>query len=458
MSDVYSVKRLTGEIRELLESGYREIWVEGEISNLATPASGHRYFSLKEDDAVIRCALFKHSRRHSSAPPADGMQALLRGRISLYEPRGDLQLIVSHLEDAGEGALRREFERLKRQLSAEGLFDERHKKPLPAYPSVIGVISSHSGAALHDVRVTLERRYPLARLVVYPTPVQGADAADGIIRMLALANRRRAETGAADLLILARGGGSLEDLQAFNDERVARAIFASELPVVSAVGHETDFTIADWVADIRAPTPTAAAEVVAPEVAQLRAALHHQTAALRRAMQHALDVQRQNLDYTANRLVHPRHRLQLAQQSHRALTSELTHRINARLSHHRLQIQQQAAELRYHSPQAQLAKNRRHLTATHNRLTTATTTHLTTAHQRTAHLTNALNLISPAHTLERGYAILQNPQQEIIRDPAKTQKGQTLTATVARGRFLCVVDGTVSEESATTRHSRMIEK
>ncbi|MDD9856817.1 MAG: exodeoxyribonuclease VII large subunit [Gammaproteobacteria bacterium] len=441
MRDVYSVKRLVGELRDALETRYGEIWVEGEISNLSEPRSGHKYFSLVDDDAALRCALFSNRLRQCANAPADGMQALLRGRISVYATRGDLQLIVDHLEDAGEGALRREFERLKRQLSAEGLFADRHKQPLPACPGSIGVISSPSGAALHDIRVTLKRRYRLARLVVYPASVQGERAADELIDMLDIANRRRD----AEVLIVARGGGSLEDLQAFNDERVARAIFASQLPVVSAIGHEVDFTIADLVADRRAPTPTAAAEMVAPELAQLQTDIDRQAGRLRDGVQRAIDDLRLKLDYTAARLAHPRDRLQLAEQSRRALAGELLHLINDRLGRHRQLVRQQAAELRYHSPQAALAHNRQDLAATRHRLTAAAAARLKAARHVLDHLASELHLMSPAHTLERGYAILHDERREVVTDADKTRKGQILTARVARGRFLCVVEGRVEE-------------
>ena len=438
---VYSVKRLVGEIRSLLESSYPEIWVEGEISNLAKPASGHLYFALKDDSALIRCVLFKQRRRQFATAPADGMQVLLRGRIAMYEPRGDLQLMVSHLEDAGEGALRREFEQLKRKLAAEGLFDARHKQPLPAYPGVVGVISSASGAVLHDIRVTLKRRYPVARLIVYPALVQGAGAADSIIDMLRVANHRRE----ADLLILARGGGSLEDLQAFNHEGVARAVFASELPVVSAIGHEIDFTITDMVADVRAPTPTAAAESVSPELAQLRETIAHAGGALYNATRRIMDSVRQNLDYTSARLVHPVHQLQLAGQSRRALTSRLGYLVNNCLDKHRWRIQQQVSGLRYRSPRAMLAQNLQNLAAAHKRLGNAATASFTNAAQTTGHLANKLRLMSPAHILDRGYAILQDQNHDVVFDAGKTRKGQVLTASVSRGKFRCVVDRLLEE-------------
>jgi len=438
---VFSVKRLVTELRASVEQMFRAVWVAGEISNLAAPRSGHKYFSLADDDAVIRCVLFSNRLRAGAAQPADGMQALLRGKVSVYAPRGDLQLIVDHLEDAGEGALRREFERLKRQLAAEGLFADEHKKPLPAYPRAIGVITSKSGAALHDIRVTLARRFPLARLVVYPATVQGARAVDDLVAMLDIANRRRD----AEVLIVARGGGSLEDLQAFNSEAVARAIFASALPVVSAIGHETDFTIADLAADRRAPTPTAAAQLVAPERAQLQVDLRRLAARLRDAAQRAIDDSRLRLDYTAARLTHPRDRLRLAEQSRRALAAELLYLINERIERRRRQLDRQVASVRYHSPRAALADSRRAMTAAHNRLTAAAAAGIDAARARVDRLTFDARALSPTHTLQRGYAILSDQRRKVVTDAARTRKGQVLTARVARGQFLCVVDEPVEE-------------
>ena len=439
---IYSVKTLVGEIRTLLEGNYSEIWVEGEISSLAQPASGHKYFSLKEGDTLIRCALFKNRRQpQPTTAPAEGMQALVRGRLTVYESRGDMQLIVDYLEDAGEGALRREFEQLKRKLSAEGLFDEQHKQPLPAYPKVIGIITSDSGAALHDIRVTMQRRYPVARLIVYPSAVQGANAVPGIIDQLAVANQRRE----VDLLILSRGGGALEDLKAFNDESVARAIFASKLPVVSAVGHEIDFTIADLVADVRAPTPTAAAEIVAPEISQLHRMINQNRNALQQITLRIINHMSQRHDYASARLAHPLHRIDAARQTHNALKDTLGHLVTRHLDQQQLRIQQQTAELRYHSPQDRIEHNRRRIAAICKNLIDTATADFNATTQIIEHLANKLALMDPEHTKKRGYAILQKENQQVVFDADKTTSGETLTASVAHGKFLCVVDRVVEE-------------
>ena len=417
--EIYGVRQLTGELRESLEAGYADIWVRGEISSLAAPPSGHFYFSLKEGDSVIRCALFAGRRRRLPCRPADGMLALVRARVSLYEARGDLQLVVSYLEDAGEGALRREFELLKRKLDEQGLFDARHKQELPAAPARIGVITSAAGAALHDIRVTLRRRWPLARVVVYPTSVQGAEAPAGIVEMLALANRRR-ET---DLLILARGGGSFEDLHAFNTETVARAVFASKLPLISAVGHEIDFTISDLAADARAPTPTAAAEMATPNTGRLRADAARAHDALRAQAQRRIDALRQRLDYAAARLVHP------------------ARRFDAR----RLRLQQCTAALLQYSPRRALDDARRRLAGASGGLRGAAA-RIAARARHIEHLAQKLHLLGPAQTLERGYAVLQARRGAVVTDAAATRRGQVLTARVARGRFECMVGRVISKQ------------
>ncbi len=259
--DVYSVSRLNKEVRLLLESGLPLLWLEGELSNFAAPASGHWYFSLKDSTAQVRCAMWRQRNTQVRFRPKDGMAVLVRARVGLYEPRGEYQLLIEHLEEAGEGALKREFEKLKARLAAEGLFAAERKRPLPAVPRRIGVVSSPTGAAIHDILRVLRARFPAAAVLLYPTAVQGAAAVPEIVRAIEAASRRNE----CDVLIIARGGGSLEDLWCFNDERVARAIAACRVPTVSGVGHEVDVTIADFVADVRAPTPSAAALATVPD-------------------------------------------------------------------------------------------------------------------------------------------------------------------------------------------------
>src|SRR5262245_18506563 len=266
--DIYTVSRLNREARGLLEAGLPSLWITGELSNLSRPASGHWYFTLKDEDAQVRCAMFRSRNLAVKVAPRDGLQVLLRARVGLYEARGEFQLVVDHLEDAGEGELRRRFEALKLKLAAEGLFEAGRKRPLPRFPGRIGVVTSATGAALRDVLHVLARRAPGVGVLIYPVPVQGAGAAREIAATLELAGRRRD----VDVLLLVRGGGSLEDLFAFNDEALARTLAGLELPVVTGIGHEVDFTIADFIAALRAAAPSAAAEIAGPDSGSLLAA------------------------------------------------------------------------------------------------------------------------------------------------------------------------------------------
>jgi len=426
---VYSVKQLTTELSNLLESGYRSIWVEGEISGLATPSSGHLYFSLKEQNSVIRCAYFRNRRNNGTIPPAEGMQVLVSGQISLYSPRGDLQLIVSYLEEAGEGALRRAFELLKRQLSDEGLFDNSHKQPLPRYPKNIGVITSESGAALPDIVTTLQRRYPIGRIILYPTLVQGDEAPKIIADTIRTANLR-AET---DVLILARGGGSLEDLQAFNDEIVAREIFDSAIPIISGVGHEVDFTIADLVSDFRAATPTAAAQQASPDIAELRKRVIVSTQNLYHSMRRHFQFQQQSLDYLISRIRHPSQQLQLFKRLRAYLAQRLGMTASKKLDKHRYNVGQLSGEIRFHAPSNRVITGRQRLERYARSIADIAVQRIADLQNRSNHLGEKLNLMNPKHTLDRGYAILQNAKKQVIMDPRQTRSGETLTARLSRG-------------------------
>ena len=301
--DIYSVSRLNAEIRAVLEGSFPLLWVEGEISNLSTPRSGHSYFSLKDSHAQVRCALFRGKRLLLRFQPNDGDQVLIRARISLYEARGDFQLIVEHMESAGAGALQRAFDELKAKLDKEGLFDTSRKKALPAYPRRIGIITSATGAAVRDILQVLQRRFPALPVLIYPVPVQGQNASREISHALKLADQRQD----CDLLILARGGGSLEDLAAFNDENLARTIAALETPIISAVGHEIDFTIADFVADRRAPTPSAAAELATIDQQVLLDSLQQQRKRLLRSIRQQLHQEKTLLTHLVQKLglLHP---------------------------------------------------------------------------------------------------------------------------------------------------------
>ena len=437
--DVYSVSRLNREVRVLLDRGFPSIWLEAEISNFARPSSGHWYFSLKDAGAQLRCAMFRQRNTLSGLNPRDGQQVLVRGRVSLYEPRGDYQLIVDHMEDAGQGALKREFDRLKVKLAAEGLFAIERKRVLPGLPKRIGVITSPTGAAVRDILHVLKRRFPAIGVLIYPVPVQGAQAAPEIVAALRLA----AERAECDVLILARGGGSLEDLWAFNDEALARQIAASPIPVVSAVGHEIDFTIADFVADVRAPTPSAAAEIVVPDAGEylkafeasglrMRALIGRRLADLARSLEYLR--RRASLVSPATRLSQQAQRLDdLEQRLGRALRQGMTLR-NARLLEHQ-------GRLWRATPASKLRENQAAQAQLLSRLKAAAIANLQRANNRFAPLLRTLNAVSPLATLERGYAIVELEGGGIVRSSAQVRPGDLILARVAHGRIRAKVEG-----------------
>ncbi len=431
--EVYTVTRLNREVRTLLERSLGTLWLEGEISNLARPASGHWYFSLKDDAAQVRCAMFRQRNSGIRFPVRDGLQVLVRARVGLYEPRGEFQLVVDHLEEAGEGALRRRFEQLKRKLADEGLFDARHKQPIPRLPRRIGVVTSPSGAAIRDVLSVLRRRFPAIPVLIYPTSVQGEAAPREIVQALALAGARRD----CDVLILARGGGSLEDLQAFNDEAVARAVFACPIPIVCGVGHESDVSIADFVADERAPTPSGAAERVSPDrdewlqrLAQLR---RRTTQANRRRLQQAaqrIDGLRQRLDRQ-----HPGRRLALHAQRLAELRTRLTRAARQRLARARNEANVARQRLWRASPALRLAAMRLRLSGSRRQLRSGVTSALERARRRVQLADRTLRAVGPLATLERGYAIVTDEQGRVLRDASTVAVDSNIDARLARGRL-----------------------
>ncbi len=375
--------------RDLIEDTLSLIWVEGEISNFAKPASGHIYFTLKDAQAQVRCAMFRPKSQFLRFKPSDGMRVLLRAKASLYEGRGEFQLLVDHLEEAGAGALQRAFEELKAKLKAEGLFDLSHKRALPKFPRSIGIITSASGAAVRDVISVAKRRFPLIDIDVLPVPVQGTDAAPAIIAMLHSANAARRH----DVLLLTRGGGSLEDLWAFNDEALARAIRSSTIPIVAAIGHEVDFTIAEFVADLRAATPSAAAEIMLPDAGEWTHRLHVFREHMRRSLQRKLQSSQQRLDL--------------------ALT-----RLNAQL------------------PQRRLERSKDRLLAGWSRLRAITGHRLEQRALRLGQLARTLNAVSPLATMERGYAILLDADRgHVIRSITQTKSGAQIHARVSDGEI-----------------------
>ena len=430
--EVYTPSALARFVRDLLEDTLPLVWIEGELSNCSRPASGHLYFTLKDTGAQVRCAMFKPRSSWLRFRPADGLRVLARARVSLYEARGEFQLVVESLEEAGEGALRRAFEELKAKLLAEGLFDAALKRALPRMPRRIGVVTSATGAAIRDVLSVLARRFPLADVEVLPVPVQGKDAPPAIVAALAAASR----AGRHDVILLTRGGGSLEDLWAFNDEAVARAIRASAIPVVSAIGHEVDFTIADFASDLRAPTPSAAAELLVPDAGELLAALRRQASRLAQFQRRMLELRAQRLDHLLARLnaQRPQARLSRAgerlQQLHRRLGScarAAVVRGNSRLSLLRTRMLAQ-------HPLARLERGAERARGLRGRLDAGMRAEIERRRSRLAELARTLHAVSPLATLERGYAILlERDSGRVVRSTAQVRAGTRVQARVSDG-------------------------
>jgi len=430
--DVYSVTRVNREVRVLLERGLGVLWVEGELSNFSQPSSGHWYFSLKDRDAQLRCAMFRMKNSLVGFTPRAGAQVLVRGRISVYEARGEYQLIVEHLEEAGIGALRREFERLKAKLAAEGLFALECKRSLPRFPQRIGVITSPSGAALRDILHILARRYPPARVLIYPAAVQGAAAVPALVAALQTASAR----AECEVLILARGGGSLEDLWAFNDERVARAIRACRLPVVSGVGHEIDFTIADLAADARAPTPSGAAELVVPDRNACLELLARTALRLDAGMRRELRANGARFEGTERRLqlAHPGVRLQQQMQRLDDLAQRLSGAARAGLHRDQMRVAQSITRLVRRSPDRVVREYRARHQGVEARLDHAAKECLSRAQHRLALAQRALNTVSPLATLTRGFAIVTRAAGgALLTDAAAVPAGEEIEARLARG-------------------------
>ena len=428
--EVLSVSQLNNRARLLLEDVFAQVWVEGEISNLAKPASGHLYFTLKDGNAQVRCALFRQNAARVREALRDGLAVKVRGKVSLFEGRGDYQLILDSVEPAGDGALRLAFEALKEKLAAEGLFSSERKVALPAHPQRIGIISSPTGAVIRDIISVFNRRAPQVELTLIPSAVQGREATAQIIRALQLADRQ-----GFDALILARGGGSLEDLWCFNEESVARAIDACQTPIISAIGHETDVSISDFVADVRAPTPSAAAELLAPDNSDLL----QRVASLRRRLQVHISNQlaraQLRLDASLRRLRHPGERLR--QQAQRL--DDLDMRLRRALQQQMLQQQQKFARidarLATQHPDRQLQLFNQHLQNLAERLPRAMHGQLQQRQQAFRAAVHGLQLISPLATLGRGYSILLDQRGQAIRSAAQTSPGQKLRARLGDGEL-----------------------
>jgi len=437
--NVFTVSRLNREVRVLLERGLGVLWVEGELSNLAQPSSGHWYFSLKDREAQVRCAMFRQKNSAVHFTPRSGQQVLARGRVSLYEPRGDYQFIIEHLEETGEGALRREFERLKAKLSAEGLFAAELKRSLPRFPRRIGVITSATGAAIRDILHILARRFPPAAVLIYPAPVQGAGAVPALLEAFAMAGARRE----CDVLIVARGGGSLEDLWAFNDERLARAIRACPIPVVSGIGHEIDFTIADFASDARAPTPSGAAELVVPDRQACLDALARTSERISACVRRELRSISAHFDNVRLRLnqCHPGTRLLQQEQRLDDLEQRLAHALRAEIHEDRDRVSDLYARLVNRSPGRLVQDFRLHHAALAARLAQAMKDRFSHTEHRLSLALRTLKSVNPRATLARGFAIISREDGTLVTDSRSITIGESIKVEVARGNLQAQVTG-----------------
>jgi exodeoxyribonuclease VII large subunit len=435
---ILSVSELTAQMKLLLEERFPFVWVRGEVSNLRVPASGHCYFTLKDEKAQIAAVMFRGQNRQLKFAPEDGMAVVGLGRISVYEPRGSYQIILEYLEPAGAGALQVAFEQLKQRLAEAGCFDARHKQPIPFLPRKISVITSPSGAVVHDIITVIGRRYPGVNLEVVPVKVQGPGAEEEIASALELVAQREE----AEVVILARGGGSIEDLQAFNSERVALAIFNCRIPVVSAVGHETDFTIADFVADLRAPTPSAAAELVVPEHAQLLRRQQGLKDALRRGIEQHIARRRKEVEALHHRLRDPRRTIQELWQR----IDDFSGRLQRLAGSHMRRAGQRRdwlhGRLLANSPMLQVHSYNSKLEQIIYKIHKSNTMFLHNKQAQLSAATGRLEALNPEAILKRGYSITRTiPGRQVVRDAELVELDQTLAVRLATGALICVVKG-----------------
>ncbi|HBC3448545.1 TPA: exodeoxyribonuclease VII large subunit [Vibrio parahaemolyticus] len=431
--NIFTVSRLNAEVRLLLENEMGIVWLVGEISNFSAPVSGHWYLTLKDSRAQVKCAMFRGNNRRVTFKPANGNQVLVKARLSLYEPRGDYQLIIESMQPEGDGRLQQEFEELKMKLAAEGLFAQTNKLPLPEHPKRVGVITSKTGAALYDILDVLKRRDPSLPVVIYPTMVQGDDAAIQIAQAIGRANSRNE----CDVLIVGRGGGSLEDLWCFNNEILARTIAASQIPIISAVGHEVDMTIADFVADVRAPTPSAAAELVSRDNSHKDQSLVAKQHKLASAMRYYLAQQKQQSAQLLHRLErqHPSYQLQRQSQQ----LDELDMRLRRAMQRF-IDTRQQAVERKHHrlqlnSPIKHLAQQKSRLERVEHKLLDAMDRKLLTMRHQLAIAAEKLDTVSPLATLKRGYSITQTEQGKVVTSADDVKTGDLLVTRLANGEI-----------------------
>jgi len=435
---VLTVSQLTSSLRELLETTFAEVWVEGELSNAKVWTTGHLYFTLKDGGAQVKGVMFRSALRYLKFKPEDGMRVVVRGRVSVYDPKGEYQLVGEHMEPHGLGSLQLAFEQLKKKLAAEGLFAEGRKRPLPALPRRIGIVTSIDGAALRDIIRILRRRYPNAHLVIAPSRVQGEDAAGEIVRAL----RQLGRVDGVDVVIVGRGGGSLEDLWAFNEEKVARAIAASRVPVISAVGHETDVTIADFVADLRAPTPSAAAELVVKRKDEFYGHIDRLAARLQGAARARVRRLESRVNQLAARPGFAGYRARLAMRGRHTseLTASLRHAMTHAVARRSRRHEQLRRTLASFDPRHRLAAFRTRLLSREGLLAKGLTRRVHVADSRFKALAARLDGLSPLAVLGRGYAVCwDDARTRILRDASTVKTGEHVRVTLAKGELRCEV-------------------
>lgn len=439
---IFTVSRLNQTVRLLLEHEMGQVWISGEISNFTQPASGHWYFTLKDDTAQVRCAMFRNSNRRVTFRPQHGQQVLVRANITLYEPRGDYQIIVESMQPAGEGLLQQKYEQLKAKLQAEGLFELRYKKSLPSPAHCVGVITSKTGAALHDILHVLKRRDPSLPVIIYPTAVQGDDAPGQIVRAIELANLRNE----CDVLIVGRGGGSLEDLWSFNDERVARAIFASRIPVVSAVGHETDVTIADFIADLRAPTPSAAAEMVSRNQQELLRQIQSVQQRLGMAMDYFLANRTRRFTLLHHRLQqqHPQLRLARQQTALERLQQRMNLAIDSQIKRTNKRQVRLLQRLNQQNPQPRIHRVQSRIQHLEHRLAEHVHSRLSAMRERFGNAVTHLEAVSPLSTLARGYSVTTVTDGKVLKKVKQVKTGDVMTTRLEDGWVKSEVKGITS--------------
>jgi len=441
-----TVSQLNRRARQLLETHLPLVWVEGEISNFSRPGSGHWYLTLKDEQAQVRCAMFRNRNNLVRFSPDNGSHVLIRCRVSIYEGRGDFQLIIEHMEEAGYGALQRQFDELKYRLSQEGLFSQEYKQPLPPLPKRIGLITSPTGAALKDILSILKRRFPSIPITLFPSMVQGKTAAVDLANQITRANNIPEDNEQrCDVLLLSRGGGSIEDLWAFNEEILARSIYNSEIPIVSAVGHETDFTIADFVADYRAATPSAAAEILSPDGEQLLENFEAYEQLLTNVILQRINTIGQRVDYLNRRLRHPGEKLAYQQTQLKSLELRLKQAVLANLNSQRHRIDSLEGKIYQNHPNQLLETMQLQLQGLEQRLNGTIKNAIHHKLQRWNNAVQLLNTVSPLNTLQRGYAIVLDQEQHVVRSVSEKKPGEQISTKLMDGSLLCTIDKIISE-------------